>query len=119
MCFDMVRERLMSGMYDKSFDDFEKDMLLIFENAMAYNPPENFVHQVRWQGAAPAHGRWHAAWHVHERERDPMGRRVGGEAHSRRLPHQSAGGTCRSMACAGAWRGMCRSMRAQARKAAP
>ncbi|KAF5833950.1 hypothetical protein DUNSADRAFT_9562 [Dunaliella salina] len=45
MCFDMVRDRLTSGQYDHSYDEFRKELLLIFENAMAYNPPENFVHQ--------------------------------------------------------------------------
>jgi hypothetical protein len=46
MCFDMVRDRLASGRYDNSFALFERELMLVFQNAKAYNPPENFVYQV-------------------------------------------------------------------------
>jgi|AntDeeMetagen681_2_1112603.scaffolds.fasta_scaffold69929_1 hypothetical protein len=41
----MVRDRLASGTY-QDFDALEKELLLIFENAMAYNPPEHIVYKV-------------------------------------------------------------------------
>jgi hypothetical protein len=44
MCLDKVESFLNSGQYETP-QQFADDMRLIFENAMAYNPPEHMYHQ--------------------------------------------------------------------------
>lgn len=38
MCFDVMREKLAAGQY-MSWEQFDADLFLIFNNAMVYNPP--------------------------------------------------------------------------------
>lgn len=43
MCFDVMRERIAHAFYP-TLREFEQDLFLVFQNAMAYNPPEHWIH---------------------------------------------------------------------------